>query len=109
MTSHIYFHIQIKTSHIFRHRFVWRQRVKESFHVAEFWPNFGVNFINVLRQLFSPKDPESAKKTVKMSVFFALLGSAPAKAARITFMNTTATTATQSSAAASDTSSNQIW
>jgi len=41
----------------------------------------GVNFINVLRAAFALADPESAKKTVKLSVFFALSGSALAKAA----------------------------
>ena len=42
----------------------------------------GVNFINVLRAAFTHADPESAKKTVKSSSFFALLGSARVKAAR---------------------------
>ena len=41
-----------------------------------------VNFINVLRAAFTHADPESAKKTVKSSSFFALLGSARVKAAR---------------------------
>jgi len=31
---------------------------------------------------YTPTDPESAKKTVKLSIFFALLGSEQAKAAR---------------------------
>ena len=42
----------------------------------------GVNFINVLRAAFMPADTKSAKKTVKSSNFFALLGSASVKAAR---------------------------
>jgi len=42
----------------------------------------GVNFTNVLRAAFTLKDPKSAKKTVKLSSFFALLGSALVKAAR---------------------------
>jgi len=40
-----------------------------------------VNFINVIRAAFARSDPESAKKTVKLSVFFALLGSDCTKAA----------------------------
>jgi len=46
----------------------------------------GVDFINVQRAVFTQADPEIAKKTVKLSVFFALLGSAQAKAARTEFM-----------------------
>ena len=42
---------------------------------------FGVNFTNVLRAAFALVDPKSAKKTVKLSSFFVLLGSARAKAA----------------------------
>jgi len=34
----------------------------------------GVNFTNVLRAAFTLTDPKSAKKTVKLSSFFALLG-----------------------------------
>ena len=41
-----------------------------------------VNFINVLRAAFTPADPKSAKKTVKLSSFFPLLGSAGVKASR---------------------------
>jgi len=41
----------------------------------------GVNFINVLRADFMRTDPKSTKMTVSMLVFFALLGSAGAKAA----------------------------
>jgi hypothetical protein len=48
-----------------------------------------VNFINVLQAAFTLQDPESAKKTVKLSVFFALLGSARAKATRRTLMKLT--------------------
>jgi len=46
-----------------------------------------VNFINVLRADFA--DPESAKKTDKLSVFLALLGSVHIKAARRTLMKLT--------------------
>ena len=42
----------------------------------------GVNFIIVLRAAFTLVDPESAKKTVESSSFFALSGSASVKAAR---------------------------
>ena len=42
----------------------------------------GVNFTNVLQAAFALVDPKSAKKTVKLSSFFALLGSASIKAAR---------------------------
>ena len=42
----------------------------------------GVNFTNVLQAAFTRADPKSAKKTVKLSCFFALLGSARVKAAR---------------------------
>ena len=46
----------------------------------------GVNFINVLREALKCADPKSAKKTVKLSVFFALLGFTGAKAAHRTLM-----------------------
>jgi hypothetical protein len=46
----------------------------------------GVNFINVLREAFMLTDPESARKTVKLSVFFVLLESERAKAACRTLM-----------------------
>jgi len=42
----------------------------------------GVNLINVLRATFTHTDPERGKKTVKLSVFFTLLGSVCVKAAR---------------------------
>jgi hypothetical protein len=42
----------------------------------------GVNYINVLQTAFRQKDPKSAKTTVKLSVFFVLLGSAHIQAAR---------------------------
>ena len=42
----------------------------------------GVNFTNVLRAAFRLEDPKSTKKTVKLSSFFALLGSSCVKAAR---------------------------
>jgi hypothetical protein len=40
-----------------------------------------VNFINVLRAVFTLTDSKSAKKTVKLSIFFAILGSERVKAA----------------------------
>jgi len=49
----------------------------------------GVNFINVLQAAFVLADPKSAKETVKLSVFFALLGSALAKAAHKTLVKLT--------------------
>jgi len=49
----------------------------------------GVNFISILQAAFTCADPESAKKTVKLSVFFALLGSTHAKADRRMLMNLT--------------------
>jgi len=42
----------------------------------------GVNFINILWAAFVGADPQSAKKAVKLSVFFPLSGSASAKPAR---------------------------
>ncbi len=49
----------------------------------------GVNFSNVLRTAFTLADPKSAKKTVKLSVFFALSGSARVKAAHRMLMKLT--------------------
>jgi len=40
----------------------------------------GVNYINVLKAAFACTDPKSTKKTVELSVFFALSGSARVKA-----------------------------
>jgi len=42
----------------------------------------GVNFINVLRTAFTCVEPKSVKKTVKLSVFFLLLGATGVKAIR---------------------------
>ncbi len=52
-------------------------------------PILGVNFINVLRGAFILSDPKSTKKTVKLLVFFSLLGSARAKAAHRKLMKLT--------------------
>ena len=41
----------------------------------------GVNFNNILQAAFRRADPKSAKKTVKLSSFVALLGTARVKAA----------------------------
>ena len=49
----------------------------------------GVNFIKVPVAAFTLADPESAKKTVKLSSFFALLGSASVKGARRTLVKLT--------------------
>ena len=46
----------------------------------------GVNFTNVLRAAFTLADPKSAKKLLNLTVFFALLGSTSAKAARRTLL-----------------------
>ncbi len=42
----------------------------------------GVNFINILQSAFMCSDPESAKKTDGLTVFFVLLGSLCIKVAR---------------------------
>jgi len=49
----------------------------------------GVNFINVLHEAFAMADPQSAKKTVKFSVFLVLLGSASTTASHKTLMKST--------------------
>ncbi len=49
----------------------------------------GVNFINVLQAAFAHADPKSVKETIKLSVFFALLGSASVKATRRTLIKLT--------------------
>jgi len=46
----------------------------------------GLNFINVLRTAFMLADPKSVKKTVKLSIFFMLLGSTSVKAVSRTLM-----------------------
>jgi len=48
-----------------------------------------VNFINVLQAAFTPADPKSAKKTVKVTAFFALSGSARLKTASRMLMKLT--------------------
>ena len=49
----------------------------------------GFNFTNVLRAAFTLADPKSAKKLLNLTVFFALLGSMSAKAARRTLVKLT--------------------
>ncbi len=49
----------------------------------------GFNFINNLQAAFMRADPESAKKTDNLTVFFMLLGSACIKAARKMFVKLT--------------------
>jgi len=41
----------------------------------------GINFTNILHAAFTPTDSNSAKNTVKLAVFFELLGYACVKAA----------------------------
>ncbi len=49
-----------------------------------------MNFINVLRAAFMLVDPECVKMTVKLSIFFTILGSTSVKAApRKTLMKLT--------------------
>ena len=50
-----------------------------NFQKKFWWP--GVNFANILRAAFALVGPKSAKKTVKLSSFIAVLGSARKKAA----------------------------
>ncbi len=49
----------------------------------------GVNCINIIRATFTSTDPESTKKTVKLSVFFVLSGSAHIKFASKMLMKLT--------------------
>ena len=49
----------------------------------------GVNFTNILWAALTRADPKSVKKTVKLSSFFALLGSVSLKAARRTLVKLT--------------------
>jgi len=46
------------------------------------WTASGVNFTNTLGAAFTSADPKSTKNTVKLSVFFVLLGSVSVKARR---------------------------
>ena len=59
---------------------------EELAEVAREVERLGVNFTNILRAAFALVDPKSAKKTVKLSSFFALLGSTSVKAARRTLV-----------------------
>jgi len=49
----------------------------------------GLKFINVLHEAFMFEDPKSIKKTVKLSIFFALSGSARVIATHRTLMKLT--------------------
>jgi len=49
----------------------------------------GLNLFNVLRTAFTCANPRSVKKTVKLSIFFILLGSTSVKAARKTLVKLT--------------------
>jgi len=53
------------------------------------WRKLGVNFINILRAAFTHTDFQSARKTVKLSVFFALSRSTCAKSAHRTLIKLT--------------------
>jgi len=54
------------------------------------WMISGVNFINAFTKSFYERaNPKSAKKTVKLTVFFALLGLSHSKAAHRTLMKLT--------------------
>jgi hypothetical protein len=60
---------------------------KEQFSFLIFeMTTLGVNFTNFLRATFLCADPKSAKNTVKLLVFFALLWSAHKKSARKIFL-----------------------
>ncbi len=67
------------------------------FGVIKIWDDFdeaaveaGVNFVNILLEAFTFENPKSAKKnTVKLSVYFALFGSAHVKASSILLMKLT--------------------
>ena len=48
-----------------------------------------VNFTNILQAVFTRADPKSAEKTVKLSSFFALLGSSRVEAAHRTLVKLT--------------------
>ncbi len=71
----------------------WRRLCIEDSRFVEMHPTQEkkpvVNFINILRTAFTHKDPKSAKKTVKLSVFFALSWSAHIRAACITLIKLT--------------------
>jgi len=73
-------------------KFCQREFSYEAFLIATFFftPTSGVDFINILQAAFTCKDPGSAKKYSQVdSLFFALLGSARAKAARKTLVKLT--------------------
>jgi len=69
----------------------WRKKTtkKLSLIILLFTKLPSVNFINILWAAFMPPDTKSAKKTVKLSSFFALLGSLSVKAARRTLVKLT--------------------
>ncbi len=62
--------------------FLGNEENKLSIYLYGHYPRQGVNFINIICAAFALEDPKSAKKTFKLSVFFALLGSSCTKAAR---------------------------
>jgi len=57
--------------------------------IVRFQARPGVDFINILRAVFMFEDPKSEIKTVKLSIFLALLGSALVKAAHRMLMKLT--------------------
>jgi len=59
------------------------------FHIFFAKTHLGVDFTNILRAAFTCADPKSAKKTVKLNSFIALLVSAHVKAACKTLVKLT--------------------
>jgi len=63
--------------------FTWKsQKLSVNTQTTSVWPSSGVNFINILHEVLKRADPKSAKKTVKLSLFFAFLESVRVKAGR---------------------------
>ena len=63
---------------------MWEEEESWNFYVCP-W----VNFTNILRAAFTRADPQSAKKLLNLTVFFALLGSGRVKAACRTLVKLT--------------------
>jgi len=67
----------------------WKESAKVDFNNCTYQMVTGDNFINVLQAAFEWADPKSVKKTDNLTVYFALSGSARAKAACRTLMKLT--------------------
>jgi len=78
---------KIKFSDVFK--VIKPEKTSEPINRYCVYQRFGVNFINILWAAFTSADPESAKKTVKLSVFFALSVSVHAMAASRNLMTLT--------------------